>query len=93
MERQHQKVKCGSEYILLSDAISRRAELIKIKNEYIEKVRSYEATIVSFSEHIEYACDHDWNHETEYSCGERDRWSHCKICGLTKGGHIRNSRC
>lgn len=86
MERDHQKVEFNGQYIVLQEAISNRAQLIKRKHQLEKELRAYENAVSDISCAIEYACDHDWLHETEYSCGEKDTWSTCKICGMVKGG-------
>ena len=87
MEREHQPVNFNGQYIVLQEAISNRAQLIKKKIEMEHQVRIYEKALKELTTAIEYACDHDWLRESEYSCGEKDTWSTCKICGVVKGGH------
>ena len=87
MNREHQQVKFNDGYIVLSDAISKREQLIKIKNGIQDELRKYENAIGDITRSIELACDHDWEKHTEYTCGEKDTWSLCKICGAVKGGH------
>jgi len=87
MERDHQKVKFNGEYIVLQEAISNRAQLIKRKRQLEKELGAYEKAVSDISTAIEFACDHDWLRETQYSCGEKDTWSTCKICGMVRGHH------
>jgi len=87
MNREHQPVNYNGEYIVLSDAISERERFIKIKNKMQDELREYENAIKAMTRAIEFACHHEWERHTEYTCGEKDTWSLCKICGAVKGGH------
>ena len=87
MDREHQPVNLNGEYIVLSEALSKREQFIKIKNKLQEELRKYENAISDMSQAIEWACDHDWERHTEYTCGEKDTWRVCKICGMVRGGH------
>lgn len=95
MARQHQVVFCDQNIfptntIPFMTALDKRNKLIQIKEELKKELEESEKKIRGLTESIENSCDHKWCNKTDYSSGEKEKWSYCEICGKISGGHQRN---
>jgi len=89
MERQHQRVwlPLENKYLEFGIALGERERLIQLKASIESDLYETQEKIKGITECIENSCHHDWCNETNYSAGEKERWSYCKICGKVSGGH------
>ena len=79
------------EWIPFVEALDKRESLIKLKKEIEADLKNTNDRLNMLTQSIENACNHKWCNETNYSAGEKEKWSYCKICGKLSSGHNRNN--
>lgn len=94
MERQHQRVyysehRGHQEFIEFGSALTKREHLIQLKASIENDLYNATERLKKLTGAIEDSCDHKWCNQIDFSCGEKERWSFCEICGKTQRGHAR----
>ena len=61
--------------------LNARSRLKQLLTKKKEEINSLEEQIKKITTAIEHNCEHDWRKEIHWSCGEKDTYKICKICG------------